>query len=1025
MNERQGGSTTVSRRTFVCAAAAGAATAGLAGAGARASERADGGESQRKFNACKPVEATVDPKTGKVTVNEDVIVRYSACLGCYSSCGNCVRIDRATGEAISAGGNPYNPNNAYPYLNFDEPLESAYLSMSQARGGQDVRGTICGRGNATFDAYAQPDRITVPLKRAGKRGEGKWEPISWDQLITEVVEGGKLFEDIGEDREIEGLRALHSSEKLISEDDPEFGPVANQVACFGSRGDGRSQITSRFGKAFGTLSMIGHGATCGGSENPGVYANMAKSLCSDITEAEYIIWCGTFPGANGKSMQGIAQWAADALAKGTAKMDVLDPALGSGVATAASSNIRWIPIRTATNAAFGLAMLRIIIDEGLYNATFLSFPTQQAALDGGYAAFSDASYLVITDETHPNFHHYLRGSDIGWKVAEGEEDPVVVMDAATGKPVVIDECAGADFLFDGEVEGVHVRSAFQMMSDSAHERTVEELAAICEVPAEEIARMAHEFTSHGTKASVTGIFGGTAQVNGIDASMVYHSLNAMVGSNNMRGGMVPRRSAGDNLNDASRYLLGTVEGAPKRSGISIERCGMAWQDTSEYARRVAAGEKDPTPKLPWYPVPGDSDNQAIVSVANAYPYQTKVMITWMADTLQASSGAMREQIVDLLKDPDVVPLAITCDVFMGEHAQLSDYFVPDTTPYESFGIRTQEGYWNGKGNTVRWQVVEPKTMLLEDGRHASYEAFVCDVAERLGLPGFGADAIKGADGSSWPLNDACDFFLKGVANLAYSDDDPVDDITDEEVHLQGLDSLPEAWKAAVTEEEWPKVLKVLSRGGRFWPIEQAYDDKGRSAYAASFQTIFFNESRASGLNSYTGETGSGVLHWKPECFADESVIRDTHGQEDWPFTSTNYKPRFRSISMLANSPVMRDMCAENYIEMNADDAAELGIAAGDTVRVENPTGDVMVAPAMPRAGIARHTFAVAYGYGHIAYGSQDVQIGDELRAGDPAIAAGVHLQTMLDPTVEGVFPIADPEAATPGRSGGVYRIAKA
>lgn len=29
----------------------------------------------------KPVEASVDPKTGDVTVNEDVVVRYSGCVG--------------------------------------------------------------------------------------------------------------------------------------------------------------------------------------------------------------------------------------------------------------------------------------------------------------------------------------------------------------------------------------------------------------------------------------------------------------------------------------------------------------------------------------------------------------------------------------------------------------------------------------------------------------------------------------------------------------------------------------------------------------------------------------------------------------------------------------------------------------------------------------------------------------------------------------------------------------------------------
>ena len=38
-----------------------------------------------------------------------------------------------------------------------------------------------------------PFRITQVLKRAGKRGENKWVTIPFDQAITEIVEGGKLF----------------------------------------------------------------------------------------------------------------------------------------------------------------------------------------------------------------------------------------------------------------------------------------------------------------------------------------------------------------------------------------------------------------------------------------------------------------------------------------------------------------------------------------------------------------------------------------------------------------------------------------------------------------------------------------------------------------------------------------------------------------------------------------------------------------------------------------------------------------
>ena len=134
--------------------------------------------------------------------------------------------------------------------------------MSYANGyGNSTHGTICARGQGTWDMYNQPDRITTPLKRAGKRGEGKWKPISWDQLITEVVEGGKLFEEIGEDQEIEGLRAIHDTETPIDPERPDLGPISNQLLRLGSRADGRAVMGSRFASAYGTINNVGHGST--------------------------------------------------------------------------------------------------------------------------------------------------------------------------------------------------------------------------------------------------------------------------------------------------------------------------------------------------------------------------------------------------------------------------------------------------------------------------------------------------------------------------------------------------------------------------------------------------------------------------------------------------------------------------------------------------------------------------------------------------------------------------------------------
>ncbi len=210
----------------------------------------------------KPVEAKVDPKTGDVSVNEDVIVRYSGCVGCYQSCGNRIKLDRATGRVLGVGGNPYNPSGAVKPLPFEAPLEEAYRSMSYANGaGNLTRGTICGRGNGTLDAVSQPGRITTPLKRAGKRGEGKWKPIGWDQLLKEVTEGGKLFAEIGEDHDIEGFKAVHDTVTPINPEQPDLGPKSNQIIIWNTRADGRRQLNARFAQTFGTVNNFSHNSS--------------------------------------------------------------------------------------------------------------------------------------------------------------------------------------------------------------------------------------------------------------------------------------------------------------------------------------------------------------------------------------------------------------------------------------------------------------------------------------------------------------------------------------------------------------------------------------------------------------------------------------------------------------------------------------------------------------------------------------------------------------------------------------------
>lgn len=209
------------------------------------------------------IEARIDAKTGKVQANPDVVMRHSVCMGCYSSCGNRVKIDKKTGKILRVMGNPYNPKCAEPALNYEAPLTDAYQAFGLAKDrGHAHRATVCARGNATYEQVYDPLRILTPLKRVGNRGEGKWKPVTWEELIKETVEGGQLFKEVGDDTVIEGFRQVRDLKQPINPEAPEMGPKANGLVWNSGGSYGRINFAQRFVlNSFGSINFYGHTGT--------------------------------------------------------------------------------------------------------------------------------------------------------------------------------------------------------------------------------------------------------------------------------------------------------------------------------------------------------------------------------------------------------------------------------------------------------------------------------------------------------------------------------------------------------------------------------------------------------------------------------------------------------------------------------------------------------------------------------------------------------------------------------------------
>ena len=84
----------------------------------------------------------------------------TTCFNCESACGLLAYVDRDTLTVRKFEGNPQHPAS---------------------------RGRNCAKGPATINQVNDPDRILHPLKRVGKRGEGRWAQVSWNEALTDIA----------------------------------------------------------------------------------------------------------------------------------------------------------------------------------------------------------------------------------------------------------------------------------------------------------------------------------------------------------------------------------------------------------------------------------------------------------------------------------------------------------------------------------------------------------------------------------------------------------------------------------------------------------------------------------------------------------------------------------------------------------------------------------------------------------------------------------------------------------------------
>src|SRR5919205_3656194 len=50
-----------------------------------------------------------------------------------------------------------------------------------------TQGFLCAKVNRYLERTYHPDRLTTPLRRVGRKGEGRFEPATWDQALNDIA----------------------------------------------------------------------------------------------------------------------------------------------------------------------------------------------------------------------------------------------------------------------------------------------------------------------------------------------------------------------------------------------------------------------------------------------------------------------------------------------------------------------------------------------------------------------------------------------------------------------------------------------------------------------------------------------------------------------------------------------------------------------------------------------------------------------------------------------------------------------
>ena len=196
------------------------------------------------------------------------------------------------------------------------------------------RNMLCPKGNAGIQALYDADRLKYPLIAIGKRGDGKYKRVTWDEALEYIK--NSLVDILNKEKDNRSTIAYCNGEGFEKEEMRKF-----------------------FGGKLGSSNFLDEGSICLNTRLGAYLLTIGTVGEPDVAGSDYTIFA-----ASNRLESLVTPDSIEIAKKRDGKIVVLDPRC---TVSAIKADI-WLPIRPGADLAFCLAMTYVAFRDNLYKS---------------------------------------------------------------------------------------------------------------------------------------------------------------------------------------------------------------------------------------------------------------------------------------------------------------------------------------------------------------------------------------------------------------------------------------------------------------------------------------------------------------------------------------------------------------------------------------------------------------------------------------------------------------------------------